>query len=50
MKREAEERADAANGGGEQIATLQKAKRELENKLREQVGLSASARHRIRRN
>ncbi|VDP30523.1 unnamed protein product [Heligmosomoides polygyrus] len=36
MKREAEERADAANGGGEQIATLQKAKRELENKLREQ--------------
>ncbi|KAK6057719.1 M protein repeat protein [Cooperia oncophora] len=35
LKREAEERTDAASGG-EQLATLQKAKRELENKLREQ--------------
>ncbi|XGW27597.1 hypothetical protein V3C99_007865 [Haemonchus contortus] len=35
LKREAEERTDAASEG-ERLATLQKAKRELENKLREQ--------------
>ncbi|KAL6739531.1 hypothetical protein Aduo_012973 [Ancylostoma duodenale] len=35
LRREAEERSDAA-AGGEQVAALQKAKRELENKLREQ--------------
>ncbi|KIH56012.1 M protein repeat protein [Ancylostoma duodenale] len=35
LRREAEERSDAA-AGGEQVAALQKAKRELENKMREQ--------------
>ncbi|VDL76832.1 unnamed protein product [Nippostrongylus brasiliensis] len=35
LKREAEERSDAA-AGGEQLVLLQKAKRELENKLKEQ--------------